>query len=79
MLRSRNRIVEMAKEIPQGIDVEKLMDEDVDDMILETDIDGDSGVRCCRLHHGVPRRRLHRDSGGGTAQDQDGCKMHGGW
>ena len=33
------------KEIPQEIDVEKLMDEDVDEMILETDVDDDA-QRC---------------------------------
>ena len=40
---------QLRKEIPQEIDVEKLMDEDVgklmdedvDEMILETDVDGD--------------------------------------
>ena len=35
----------MANEIPQEIDVEKLMDEDVDEMILEADVDGDSAVQ----------------------------------
>ena len=94
------------KEIPQEIDVEKLMDEDVDEMILETNVDGDamhsgadhgrspilkSPKRPLKLRtafqwseswnesesdtvtdrHGVPRRRLHRDSGGGTAHDGD--------
>ena len=32
----------MVKEIPQEIDVEKLMNEDVDKMILETDVDDDA-------------------------------------
>ena len=36
----QEQTVEVAKEIPQEIDVEKLMDEDVDEMILETDVGG---------------------------------------
>ena len=34
--------VEVVKEIPQKIDVGKLTDEDVDEMILETDVDDDA-------------------------------------
>ena len=72
------------KKIPQEIDVEKRTDEDVDEMILETDLDDDaqqneSESDAVTDRHGVFRRRLHRDSGGGTAQDQDYCKVHGGW
>ena len=33
--------VEAVKDIPQEIDVKKLTDEDVDEMILETDVDDD--------------------------------------
>ena len=44
---------EVDKENPQEIDVEKLTDENVDEMILML-------------------------WGGGTAQDQDVCKVHGG-
>ena len=69
----------------QSREVEKLKEEDVDEMILETDVDGDSAVQnesesdALTDRHGVHRRRLHRDSGGGIAQDQDSCKVHGGW
>ena len=48
------------KEIPQEIDVEKLTDEDIDEMILETDVDGDSAVQnesesdAVADRHGVP-------------------------
>ena len=38
--------MEVAQEIPQEIDVEKLMDEDVDEMILETGVDDDAQL--CR-------------------------------
>ena len=71
----------MVKEILQEIDVEKLTDEDVDAMILETDVDVERvGVRCRnRQAWCSTRRRLHRHSGGGTAQDQEGRKVHGGW
>ena len=54
------------------------MDEDVDEMILETDVDGDSVVQnepeSDAVGYGMvfTRRRLHPDSGGGTVQDQDG-------
>ena len=63
-------------EIPQEIDVEKFLDGDVDEMILETGVDDDAQQDeaysdAVTDRHGVPRRRLHRDSGGGTAQDQD--------
>ena len=56
-------------------------------MILETDVDDDaqqneSESDAVTERHGLPmfvRRRLHRDSGGGTAQDEDGWNVHGGW
>ena len=38
----QEQTVEVVKEIPQEIDVEKLMDEDVDETILETDVDDDA-------------------------------------
>ena len=41
----QNQTVEVVTEMPQEIDVEKLTDEDVDEMILETDVDGDSAVQ----------------------------------
>ena len=81
------------KEIPQEIDVELSTDEDVDEMILETEVGGDfkqlfpwsesqnePESDAVTDRHGVPPEDVsHRDSGGGTAQDQDGCKVHGGW
>ena len=74
----------MGKEIPQEIDVEKLMDEDVDEMIPENDVDGDAQQNesesdaVSRQTWCSTQRRLHRDSGAGAAQGQDDCKMHGG-
>ena len=49
----------MVKEIPQEIDVEKLVDEDVDEMVLETDVDDDdqqneSESDAATDRHGVP-------------------------
>ena len=41
----QGQTVEVVKEIPQEIEVEKLTDEDVDEMILETHVDGDSAVQ----------------------------------
>ena len=38
----QEQTVQVVKEIPQEIDVEKLMDEDVDEMIAESDVDFDA-------------------------------------
>ena len=43
----QEQTVEVAKEIPQEIDAEKLTDEDVDEMTLETDVDDDA--QQCRM------------------------------
>ena len=62
--RIQEQTVEVVKDIPQEIGVEKPTDEDVDKMILETDVDDDAQRRCCRLPHDVPPEDVHRDSGG---------------
>ena len=57
--RIQEQTVEVVKEIPQEIDVEKLMDEDIDEMILETDVgdvawQNESESDAVTDRHGVP-------------------------